>query len=72
MKKFKKRDWYVLLSMLMVLAGFAVNALLAYGDHTPIPDVVNGGWFAFWTVEIYRLSSIKIAEGVKHETETYE
>ena len=64
MKKLKKRDKYLICSILAVITGFTVNVWLAHSDHA-LPDVVNSGWFAFWTVEIYRLSKIKIEETKK-------
>ena len=65
----RKRDKYLIVSMVAVAIGFGVNAWLATGDHA-MPDVANAGWFTFRTVEIYRISKIKIEEG-KNETETY-
>ena len=55
----KKRDKYLLISIVAIVAGFAVNIWLATGDHQ-IPDIVNGGWFAFWTVEIYQIARITV------------
>ena len=68
MKKIKKRDKYLIVSILAVVAGFVANVVLATGDHQ-IPDVCNGGWFAFWGTEIWHLARIKINEEkeVQHE-----
>lgn len=63
----RKRDKYLIVSMLAVLLGFGVNAWLASGDHS-MPDVANAGWFGFWTVEIYRISKITIEEKKKESS----
>ena len=55
----KKRDKYLLLSIAAIMFGFAVNVWLAYYDHE-LPDVVNVGYFGFWTTEIYHIAKIKI------------
>ena len=55
----KKRDKYLLASILAVCIGLAVNVWLATADHQ-IPDVANAGWFAFWGTEIWHLARIKI------------
>lgn len=55
----KKRDKYLLLSIAAIMFGSAVNVWLAYYDHG-LPDVVNVGYFGFWTTEIYQIAKIKI------------
>lgn len=60
----KKRDKYLVISILAVLFAFLANVILAVGDHQ-IPDVCNAGWFAFWGTEIWHLARIKIKEGSK-------
>ncbi len=57
----KTRDKYLILSIAAIMLGFAVNVWLAYNDHQ-LPDVVNVGYFAFWTSEIYHIAKIKITE----------
>lgn len=57
----KKRDKYLIASIIAVVAGFAANVVLAVGDHQ-VPDVCNAGWFAFWGTEIWHLARIKINE----------
>jgi hypothetical protein len=57
----KKRDKYLIISILAVIAGFTANIWLATDDHQ-IPDVCNAGWFAFWGTEIWHLARIKINE----------
>lgn len=64
MKKLRKRDWYLALSMFMVIAGYAVNVWLAYNDHQ-LPSEVNLGWFGFWTHEVFQIARIKINESKK-------
>ena len=62
----KKRDKYLIVSIIAVVANLALNVWLATGDHS-IPDVVNLGWFAFWGTEIYQIAKIKRCEVEKGE-----
>ena len=62
----KKRDKYLIVSIIAVVAGFVVNVWLAMGDHA-LPDVVNLGWFGFWGTEIYQIARIKRCEVEKGE-----
>ena len=54
----KKRDKYLILSIIAIMFGFMVNVWLASNDHQ-LPDVVNLGYFGFWTTEIYHIAKIK-------------
>lgn len=59
MRKLRKRDRYLIVSVAAVV-GFTVAALwLSHGDHS-IPDSLIAGWFAFWATEIYHIAKITI------------
>ena len=66
MKKLRKRDKYLIGSVIAVIIGFAVNVWLAHGDHS-LPDVVNAGWFGFWSLEIYQIARITIKGKVNND-----
>lgn len=57
----KKRDKYLIVSILAVIAGYAANVVAAFYDHQ-IPPEANIGWFTFWGTEIWHLARIKINE----------
>lgn len=65
MKKIRKRDKYLIASVLAMCAMFGVSVWLAVGDHA-LPDVLIGGWCTFWALEIYQIAKITI-NGKKEE-----
>lgn len=55
----RKRDKYLIVSILAIIS-FAVAVLgLSGGDHA-VPDSLIYGWFAFWATEIYHIAKITI------------
>ena len=59
MKKMRKRDKYLILSVLAMCALLGFSVWLALGDHA-LPDTMIAGWCAFWAVEVYQIARITI------------
>lgn len=61
----KKRDKYLVVSILAILTLLVMSFYLAVGDHNPLPDAVIYVIGGFFGTEIYQCARIKINESKK-------
>lgn len=65
MKKLRKRDIYICISIAGVVGLGAALFFLLWTDHQPLPDAYIYGAMAFFTTEIFHCARIAINENKK-------
>ena len=61
MKGLRKRDKFVILSMVM-LTTYCIAVFIASCFDKVVPDALTVAWFSAWTLELALLAGIKIKD----------